>query len=278
MALRLHGWVFGVGIVVFALISTTILHKTMLFTQAFLAQSAVFKDLGTLDLSSSIQNGNIPTSALFDLQSPERIAQLQEFALTMFTELVPILVIAIVLVSLVAYIAMKYYLIAAIKQERSSRAVFAGILKYILPEIFLSMWVFLRSYTWVPLLGPIFALIFTPRFTLAGVYLVRDHQGIFTSAQRSFERTRGHWWYIVRSVYATCLVAAIAYAVARTVLLLLPLNMYPQIVSSTIVAQIALAFCTVSMVKIAETLMEPTSYPGAPEHQVPSSPQPEPSK
>lgn len=257
-------WVFFIGVVVSATVSNIFLQSAATFLWNFFSESTLVHSLSAMNIADLSQlSANDPLAALdqlsaFGPQGIEGQIALQEFTLKLYTEALPVIIFTVLAIAVVWFLGMKYYLIATVKQHSSARAVLKSIAYYIVPELALSIWVLLRSFAWVPLLGPILALIFAPRFTLAGIYLVQDNLGIFTSAKRSFDQTRGHWWFIVRSVYITSIVSSVATTVVLQVVQFASLSGAAHLMVFSIVTQCALVFCTVSMVHIAKVLMQPT--------------------
>jgi hypothetical protein len=73
----------------------------------------------------------------------------------------------------------------------------------------LNLWLFVRSFVWIPILGIIVAIIIGPRLSLAPVILVTEKKGVFESASLSYQRTRGWWDKIVGNTIVVCLVVGI---------------------------------------------------------------------
>ena len=63
--------------------------------------------------------------------------------------------------------------------------------------ILLSLWMFFRSFSWIPFFGIFSALYYYPRFCVAPVRLVSGDQGIGSSVQESMRRTTKRWLSVV---------------------------------------------------------------------------------
>lgn len=63
----------------------------------------------------------------------------------------------------------------------------------IFPMCGLVIWLLVRSWIWIPLVGPAVAIYRIPRLLLAPVYLASGEAGVFESLHLSMRRTSGHW-------------------------------------------------------------------------------------
>jgi hypothetical protein len=66
----------------------------------------------------------------------------------------------------------------------------------------LCLWIFLRTFAWVPVLGIIFFVLLGPRYVLAFPILLREGRSIRESAHESLRRTKGYYWTILRDLVA----------------------------------------------------------------------------
>jgi hypothetical protein len=60
----------------------------------------------------------------------------------------------------------------------------------------LALWLSVRSFIWVPVVGPLIAIYVLPRLSLAPVLLASGECGIMECQRESFARSKGHWWSI----------------------------------------------------------------------------------
>lgn len=105
--------------------------------------------------------------------------------------------------------------------DRKKRAVEAirRTLPFILRSLLLSLWIFLRSFVWVSILGVLCiatqlqqlvligwlliiagvatSIVLIPRFGFANILQIRDNMSVLQSAEASFRKTKGYWWKIV---------------------------------------------------------------------------------
>lgn len=160
-------------------------------------------------------------------------------------------------------------------------------LKYVFPLIGLGIWVFLRSFVWVPILLIIpfialpplllilplvavgLALYFFPRLNLAFVYLVREEMGIRQSARAALDRSQGYWLKIVGNTIVWAIVAIVLVMVlqmligfilgllvggfeASNAVLLLVTQTIPQTVAGQLSMALWMYFITRLAVAIAE--------------------------
>lgn len=75
--------------------------------------------------------------------------------------------------------------------------------------VLLWIWLFLRSFVWIPFVGWIIAIVLFPRFVAAPIYLLEEKKGVRESTRLSIRVTIGSWLRIV----LPCLAAAIIMAV-----------------------------------------------------------------
>jgi hypothetical protein len=147
--------------------------------------------------------------------------------------------------------------------------------EYFFPLVGLSVWIYLRSFLWIPFIGfalafvsfPAFLLsvliavilgaIFMPRFILSNVILVRNRRGILESAQASYEQTRGYWGKIVGNMIVARLLSYICLMVVIVVLAFAARPAGPFIGSTLaqIAAQGMVAFLVIFKTKLAITLL-----------------------
>lgn len=94
----------------------------------------------------------------------------------------------------VAFYAFMLLLVVEQKDTAATANRTAGMF---LPLLGLYLWIFIRSFVWIPFLGIIVAIILGPRFVLSPLILVKEKKGVFESATLSYKRTSGYWGKIV---------------------------------------------------------------------------------
>lgn len=73
----------------------------------------------------------------------------------------------------------------------------------------LSVWLLVRSWIWLPFIGPFLAVYRIPRLALGPVILASGKAGVFQSLRESLEQTKGRW---VGTVVRMIVIAAAALA------------------------------------------------------------------
>ena len=64
---------------------------------------------------------------------------------------------------------------------------------YTVRMLVLGLWMFVRSYIWIPFIGLPLSLYFMPRLALAPVIVASGEAGVFESCRLSMRSTSGHW-------------------------------------------------------------------------------------
>lgn len=185
------------------------------------------------------------------LESLQAIAAVQAQLQLGFAAISPLLIAITLLLGCVQFVALQFYFIAVIKKQCSTLQTFWLLTQYILPIMLLTFWVLVRSFAWVPFIGPLLALVYIPRYSLASLLLIRHNTGIFTAAQKSFTLTRGHYWYIVRTTSVTVTIATAVLAVSMLIANVLPVNIAVKIASICLISQIYFAILMVFTEQLA---------------------------
>jgi len=126
---------------------------------------------------------------------------------------------------------------------------------YILPMIGLNLWLFVRTFIWIPGIGFIIAIILGPRFVASHAILVSEKKGIMASASESYRRTQSLWGKIFGNVFVAGLVAGIAtWLVGGIVRIFLPAGIddIATAVVQTLSAAFTLLFMTLLGLAIAK--------------------------
>src|SRR3990167_7365833 len=158
------------------------------------------------------------------------------------------------LVSIVIFIlSSTYYLLVALKQAKDFGALFKQSFQLFLPMLGLHVWVFLRTFAWVPFIGLITLIILGPRFVLSPVLLVQEGKGVFDSAKISYKKTSGYWGKIFGNMFVAGLLVALAIMVLSMALFItgpLALLLIP------ILSQVMCAFLIVFMTKLSLGILQ----------------------
>jgi len=107
--------------------------------------------------------------------------------------LLPLGILLFLVSLLISFGAGAYYLILPILRLTDTVEAAKEARKFVFPMIGLGVWIFLRSFVWVPFIGLFTGFYYLPRFAFSGVILIRDKKGIRESAKASFDQTTGMW-------------------------------------------------------------------------------------
>jgi hypothetical protein len=79
----------------------------------------------------------------------------------------------------------------------------------VIPFLGLILWVIIRSFAWIPIVGAIIALFRIPRFVLAPVIMLAEEKGVLESASESYRRSKGHSGKIFGNIFVVGIVLGI---------------------------------------------------------------------
>jgi hypothetical protein len=85
----------------------------------------------------------------------------------------------------------------------------ANIIKVFL----LSLWIMIRTFVWIPIVGIVTGIILGPRFIAAPINLLEGKKGVMESASMSYSQTTGFWGKIFGNMIAVAIVLWIVIAV-----------------------------------------------------------------
>ena len=117
----------------------------------------------------------------------------------------------------------------------------------------LQIWIFLRSFAWIPILGVLLAIVLGPRFILAPVILIKEKKGVFASASASFERTKGYWGKIFGNMFVVAIVGVISVAILSRIAGVL--GMEVAVVVTALLSQVFIAYLITFATKLAVSIM-----------------------
>jgi magnesium-transporting ATPase (P-type) len=168
------------------------------------------------------------------------------------SDILPMMGASMLLMLVISLIASAYFLLIALNEKATFQEALVGASRLIIPLFLLSLWIFVRTFMWIPFIGIITGIILGPRFALSPVLLVRDHKGVFESATMSYEKTNGFWG----KIFGNMIVAGIVVFVAQMVLgfLIGILGMRIAGFLLPVVQMLVTAFITIFAVKLALTI------------------------
>ncbi|MDO8469264.1 MAG: hypothetical protein Q7S29_05930 [Candidatus Peribacter sp.] len=173
--------------------------------------------------------------------------------LSMYKGLLPSLGASMLIMWVISLIASAYFLLIALDGKLTFQAALARTPGLIIPLFLLSLWIMIRSFIWIPILGIILAIVLGPRFVCAPVLLVRDHKGILESASLSYAKTSGYWGKIFGNTFVAALCAMIAVMVLGIVVGIL--GMRVSGILMPMVNMLSTAFITIFVVRLSTTVL-----------------------
>jgi hypothetical protein len=123
-----------------------------------------------------------------------------------------------IFVSMLVSLLYNGYILLLVVEDKSVQATFQRLIAFAVPLLGLSVWLFIRSFVWIPLAGIVIAIILAPRFILAPIILMHEGKGVMASASESYARTRGMWGKIVGNTFVASFCAWMAAMVVTIVL------------------------------------------------------------
>lgn len=150
-------------------------------------------------------------------------------------------------------LGMTFYYVAALK-EKDLPSTLTDAVRVLPAMIGLQIWVFLRSFAWVPFIGIVFAIVLGPRFVLSQVILLQEKMSVLQSASESYQRTGGYWGKIVGNEIVAAILGGIGFLT-----LIFVMGFLGSAVSlwiSGIVTQLFIVWMVVFTTKLALAIMK----------------------
>lgn len=105
----------------------------------------------------------------------------------------PIVVSVFLFMCIVMFGASVYFLLLFASRKENPFEILRRFPREIIRMIGLQCWMLVRSFVWIPFIGPFIAVYLLPRLSLAPTLLLSGEAGIFESLHRSMKRTSGKW-------------------------------------------------------------------------------------
>lgn len=128
------------------------------------------------------------------------------------------LIVVSLLVAMVLSVLYQGFILLLLLERRSLQETLPRLGQFFLPLLGLSLWLVVRSFVWIPIIGIVFAIVLGPRFALAPLILVKEKKGVFESTRESYLRTNGYWGKIFGNVLVVAIVVGIVGIVINMVL------------------------------------------------------------
>lgn len=174
----------------------------------------------------------------------------------MMKGMLPAIGLSMIVMLIISFFAHAYYVLVAV-EGKDVNGTMSRATNVMLPLVGLSIWTFLRTFIWIPIIGFIPAIILGPRFIAAPVIFLTERKGVMASVSDSYKRTRGYWAKIVGNAIVMAIILIIASIVLQMVLgvLLTSIPMALMVVMQ-IMQQLFMAIMTVFIIKLSQTVLQ----------------------
>jgi hypothetical protein len=101
--------------------------------------------------------------------------------------------LTLLIAMIIGVVARAYYTLIAVKGLKDVQETLNMSLKWAWPLFLLGLWIALRSFIWIPVVGLFIAIFLGPRFILAPLYMIEQGKGVMESASLSYAKTSKDW-------------------------------------------------------------------------------------
>lgn len=147
-----------------------------------------FVAIGAMDVTEFMRVTNFGKDEFLQPQDGER-----KVGMTYLRRVSPIVFLQLGFNVLVMFAAAVFFLLLFTRGAQSPYDAAKRLPLFFVRMCGLLIWMLVRSFLWIPLLGPVIALYMLPRLSLAPVILASGEAGVFESLNLSMRRTSGHW-------------------------------------------------------------------------------------
>ncbi len=174
----------------------------------------------------------------------------------MMKSVVPSLGLFAILSMLISFLAYAYYAIVAV-EGKDLNASIGRAQKVILPLAGVSIWSFLRSFAWIPVIGFIPAIILGPRFIAAPLIFLTEGKGVMQSVSDSYSRTKGYWGKIIGNLIVAGILMVVVSAVLSVIFgaILMSTSSVMMFVSQ-VISQLLMAVMVVFIIRLSQTVLQ----------------------
>lgn len=152
------------------------------------------------------------TDAIDQMSEAEReeFFRLQSVAIGL--KLIPALLVFSFLGFVVFVLSKTYFLILALGLKKDALEALRLSLVKLVQMLGVSLWVVIRSFIWIPIIGVIPAIILLPRLVFSCVIFMTQKKGVLGSAKESYAKTKGKWIIVFKNylLLFACIVFAMA--------------------------------------------------------------------
>ncbi|PIQ75891.1 hypothetical protein COU78_06975 [Candidatus Peregrinibacteria bacterium CG10_big_fil_rev_8_21_14_0_10_49_24] len=149
-----------------------------------------------------------------------------------------------------------FYLVIAVEDPGSLHVAIKRSVHVLVPLVGLGMWISIRSFIWIPLVGFLIALLMMPRFVPAPYILLKEGRGILEAARESYARTKRFWWKIMGNIFAALLCSLLAFIALNVTLYTVSRgHMLPLSIGGSIIGQLVTAYLSFFVVALSESVL-----------------------
>ncbi len=150
------------------------------------------------------------TAALDELTPPDIEAEAMASGLI---SALPTILGGVLILILVSIISRAYVTTVLVRRPKDAAEAFKLFWNDVIPLVLLWLWLVVRSFVWIPVIGWIYALVVIPRFTAAPLFLLEQKKGVTESTRLSMDATVGAWLRVVLPCLAAAIVAGVISAI-----------------------------------------------------------------
>ncbi|MDP7454876.1 MAG: hypothetical protein QF809_05055 [Candidatus Peribacteraceae bacterium] len=152
------------------------------------------------------------TDAIDQMQETDREEFFRSQSVAIGLKLIPALFIFSLLGFIVFVLSKTYFLILALGLEKDALEAFWLSLIRLVQMLGVSLWVIIRSFIWIPVVGVIPAVILLPRLVFSCIIFLTQKKGVIKSVSESYEKTKGKWTVAFKNylLLFVCIVLAVA--------------------------------------------------------------------
>ena len=181
---------------------------------------------------------------------------MEDVATNMMKDMLPTVGAVAIVFMFISLLAGAYYMVLAIDPKLDFQGGLKQVPKVIVPLVGLWIWMFLRSFAWIPFIGIIFAIVIGPRLALAPVILLREKKGIMESTKSSYIRSNGYWGKIIGNAIVAGLCVWLAMMVIGMLTSFLSdISLALGLFAVSLMQMVGSAYLTVFIVKLSDTVL-----------------------
>jgi hypothetical protein len=155
----------------------------------------------------------------------------------------------------IAFIASLFYLILFVSGDAGASDALTALPLRVFPMIGVYLWMLIRSFLWIPIVGVPLSFYFAPRLSLAPVILASGEASVRRSVALSMKRTKGMWLQIVfRFLMVSFVAFVLGWLLLTAVGVMSLFSIKIAYILWLLLLQLLLAYFTASLVVLAVTL------------------------